>query len=336
MNNLLSVIIPVFKAEKSLCKCIDSIILQTYKNLEIILVDDGSPDNCPAICDDYARKDNRIKVIHKQNEGVSSARNTGLENANGEYIAFVDSDDYIDVTMYEKLMNEAVLNNREIVFCGYNLIEEGKITPKIEPQLELTLTNKQYYYNFIRYSKNAVYGYIWRMVVKSEIAKSIKFNSELFIAEDLIYLLQILDKTKHISVVNEYLYNHFCFINDGKTTKYDEIKHIKSYIFLGDFLSNYFFNIGMLELADYLIYQHYLKAWNCYIYDIKSDKNKKKFLKNNNELNQMSTKKGLEIFLKEETNKKQRLLAILLYYKLYGLARCMVKVNKLLNRILGR
>lgn len=97
MNNLLSVIIPVFKAEKSLCKCIDSIIRQSYKNLEIILIDDGSPDNCPAICDDYARKDNRIKVIHKQNEGVSCARNTGLENASGEYIAFVDSDDYIDM-----------------------------------------------------------------------------------------------------------------------------------------------------------------------------------------------------------------------------------------------
>ena len=99
-----TVIVPIYKVEKYLKKCLDSIINQTYNNLEIILVDDGSPDNCPALCDEYAQKDSRIRVIHKQNGGLSSARNAGFEIATSEYISFVDSDDYLNQNMYEKMM----------------------------------------------------------------------------------------------------------------------------------------------------------------------------------------------------------------------------------------
>ena len=102
---LISIIIPVYKVEEYLDECVKSIINQTYKNLEIILVDDGSPDRCPQMCDEWAKKDSRIRVIHKQNGGLSSARNAGLDIATGEYIGFVDSDDYIDHQMFEKLMN---------------------------------------------------------------------------------------------------------------------------------------------------------------------------------------------------------------------------------------
>ena len=94
-NEKISIIIPVYNVEKYIDKCIDSIVNQTYQNLEIILVDDGSPDNCPKMCDEWAKKDDRIKVIHKANGGVSSARNVGIEQAQVEYICFVDSDDYI-------------------------------------------------------------------------------------------------------------------------------------------------------------------------------------------------------------------------------------------------
>ena len=102
---LISVIVPIYKVEKYLSKCIESIIAQEYSNIEIILVDDGSPDNCGKICNDYAIKDNRIKVIHKENGGLSSARNAGIDIAQGEYIGFVDSDDTIEPYMYEKLYN---------------------------------------------------------------------------------------------------------------------------------------------------------------------------------------------------------------------------------------
>ena len=94
---LISVIVPVYKVEPYINRCVESIVNQSYKNLEIILVDDGSPDNCPKMCDEWAEKDNRIKVIHKQNGGVSSARNEGIANSNGEYISFVDGDENIQV-----------------------------------------------------------------------------------------------------------------------------------------------------------------------------------------------------------------------------------------------
>lgn len=95
MNPLISVIVPIYNVEKYLARCVDSIVNQTYKNLEIILVDDGSPDRCPQMCDDYAEKDRRIKVVHKNNGGLSDARNAGMAVATGEYISFIDGDDYV-------------------------------------------------------------------------------------------------------------------------------------------------------------------------------------------------------------------------------------------------
>lgn len=108
---MISIIIPIYKVEQYLDECVTSIINQTYKDLEIILVDDGSPDSCPQMCDEWAKKDARIKVVHKKNGGLSSARNAGLKVATGEYIGFVDSDDYVDGSMYEDLMQ--VMNQNE-------------------------------------------------------------------------------------------------------------------------------------------------------------------------------------------------------------------------------
>jgi len=118
MLPIISVIIPVYKVELYLRKCLDSVCNQTYKNLEIILVDDGSPDNCGKICDEYAAKDSRIRVIHKLNEGLSVARNSGIKIATGEYLGFVDSDDYIEPDMYEFLYQNLVKENADISICG--------------------------------------------------------------------------------------------------------------------------------------------------------------------------------------------------------------------------
>ena len=114
----ISVIVPVYKVEPYLRKCLDSIVGQTYRNLEIILVDDGSPDNCGAICDEYAARDERIKVIHKENGGVASARNAGLAMANGDYIGWIDSDDWIETDMLEFLLEGAQRHGADIAVCG--------------------------------------------------------------------------------------------------------------------------------------------------------------------------------------------------------------------------
>ena len=119
-----SVIVPVYKVEKYLNKCVDSIINQTLEDIEIILVDDGSPDNCGKICDDYAQKDNRIVVIHKTNGGLSDARNAGLEVARGEYIGFVDSDDYIAPEMISLLYGVCKKNSTDIAGCDLAYVYE--------------------------------------------------------------------------------------------------------------------------------------------------------------------------------------------------------------------
>lgn len=117
---LLSVIVPVYNVEQYLDRCIESITSQKYRNLEIIIVDDGSPDGCPTKCDNWVLRDNRIKIVHKKNAGSGKARNSGLEIASGEYVAFVDSDDYLDEDMYRKLMDEAIDGNIDCVYCGFH------------------------------------------------------------------------------------------------------------------------------------------------------------------------------------------------------------------------
>lgn len=128
---MISVIVPVYNVENYLDNCVESIVNQTYKDLEIILVDDGSPDNCPAMCDEWAKKDSRIRVIHKENGGSSSARNAGLEAANGDYIAFVDSDDSIDVDMYQTMM-ELFSDEVDVVICGHQKINSSDSPEKCD------------------------------------------------------------------------------------------------------------------------------------------------------------------------------------------------------------
>ena len=124
---LISVIVPVYNVAEYLQECVDSIINQTYKNLEIILVDDGSTDACPDICDEYAKKDRRIRVIHKKNGGLSDARNAGLDICTGEWIGFVDGDDYIAHDMYEKLYCSAIENYSDVAVCHFFNKENGAI-----------------------------------------------------------------------------------------------------------------------------------------------------------------------------------------------------------------
>lgn len=120
MKELVSVVVPIYNVEKYLNRCISSIVSQTYSNLEIILIDDGSPDNCPQICDEWAEKDSRIVVIHKENEGAGIARNVGIDHAKGAYICFFDSDDYIEPDTIEACVEAARENNAELVVFGHD------------------------------------------------------------------------------------------------------------------------------------------------------------------------------------------------------------------------
>ena len=122
-TELISVIIPVYKVEKYIERCITSVKKQSYFNIEIILVDDGSPDNCGIICDKYAETDSRIKVIHKKNGGLSDARNAGLDIATGQYICFIDSDDYIEKDTLKDMYNNIVMTRADITICNYYTVD---------------------------------------------------------------------------------------------------------------------------------------------------------------------------------------------------------------------
>lgn len=124
-QSLISIIVPIYKVEKYLEKCIESILAQTYKNIELILVDDGSPDNCPSICDRYAKKDSRVIVIHKQNGGLSDARNMGLNIAKGDFISFIDSDDFVSDDFCELLLGAIIRENADMAICNYLRIDEN-------------------------------------------------------------------------------------------------------------------------------------------------------------------------------------------------------------------
>lgn len=170
---LISVIVPVYNVEKYLHKCINSILNQTYKNLEIILIDDGSTDNSGKICDEYALKDNRIKVIHKENGGLSSARNAGLDICSGDYIGFVDSDDYIAEDMYEYLYVNLKKNNADVAMCNFYLEYQNGRIEKVSNLNDFELSNDESIIDF--YLNNNILIGIWNKLFRHDIIKFVKF-----------------------------------------------------------------------------------------------------------------------------------------------------------------
>ena len=196
---MISIIIPIYNGQQYISKCLESIQKQTYSYLEIILINDGSIDDSGKICDEYAIKDPRIKVIHKKNEGASIARNKGIEIAQGEYIGFVDCDDYIESTMYEKLLNSIVKNKTDMSICNYN--------DNDDLNLEKEILNRHEFLDFIL-NKNKFRGYVWNKLYKKEILKEFKFKKDISLCEDLLFNCEYAIKCDKISVIDEKLYNY--------------------------------------------------------------------------------------------------------------------------------
>ena len=172
-KDLISIIIPVYKVEKYLEKCIESVLKQTYTNLQVILVDDGSPDNCGKICDEYAKKDSRIEVIHKVNGGLSDARNVGIAKAKGKYIGFVDSDDYIKEDMYEILINLIKEYDADVSICNLYDVIEGKEYIR-NKENGIKEYNRIDILKEVLLDKN-IQSYAWNKLYKKELFNEIKY-----------------------------------------------------------------------------------------------------------------------------------------------------------------
>lgn len=205
-NLKISVIVPVYKAEAYVHQCLDSIINQTYKNLEIILVDDGSPDCCPAICDEYAQKDRRINVIHQENSGQSKARNIALNFATGEVFAFVDSDDWLEVTAFEKLVDFLVLEDLDIVFMTANIVKGGnKIKTAFEFYPNHYICESSEVLN--KMVRDDIGGQPWLKIYRRRCFDGVRFP-EGRIYEDLAISFRPFEKAKRIGFVRMPLYNY--------------------------------------------------------------------------------------------------------------------------------
>lgn len=203
----LSIIVPIYKVEPYIHRCIDSILAQTFTDFELILVDDGSPDNCPAICEDYAKKDSRITVIHKVNGGLSDARNAGLDIAKGEYVGFVDSDDYIHPQMYEMLVNSVDKLDADIAQVQYQKVMENEFLEFI-PYVDCSaysVPSDEIISHFYRKYSQHIYYNVWTKIYKRGIFQTIRFPTGKC-HEDVAIFYQILEHASKVAIINLPLY----------------------------------------------------------------------------------------------------------------------------------
>lgn len=216
----LSIIVPVYKVEKYLPRCIDSILAQTFGDFELILIDDGSPDGCGRICDEYARKDKRIVVIHQKNMGVSAARNAGLDIAHGRYIGFVDSDDWIEPQMYEVMMDAIRENGADMAVCGVRYADEdGKFTRA--DRLSEGVYSRDGLLEDVFAMPNKLGGGCCNKVFDASKTASVRFKVGMTIAEDALYLFDCFMRIDGAVKIGDALYN--VYERCGSATRTDSM-----------------------------------------------------------------------------------------------------------------
>ena len=329
-----SIVIPIYKAEKYMKQCVDSVLAQTYKNIEVILVEDGSPDRCGEICDEYAKEDTRIKVIHKENEGVSKARNEGLSLATGEYIQFVDSDDYLESNMIELLVSTMEQQKVDLVVCGF--YEENQSFSRISSPGEHTGTysKKEILENITQNPYSLHYGVLWNKLYKNEyIKEQLRFQEDMDFGEDFIFNLGYLANIKEIYVLEEPLYRYIRYNGDslmyrqtkGKEQKDKYLEYLEKRLLIFKRYRDFYISQMLYEDNKNKINAYLLKVYvseKTELYTLPFSRNEKKecksFLSNNPDVIQM----------KADMEKRY-------YYKMslrYSLAKCKVLLrNKLVK-----
>lgn len=329
--NLVSVIIPVYNAEKYIERAVASVLSQSYKNLEIILVDDGSKDNSSRIIDRLARDNTNIKVIHKQNGGSGSARNVGIENSTGNYILFLDSDDFIEVNTIEKLMNYS--KEYDIVCCGFDRVDE--VTKKVfsnemvnMPFDELEINNKSIMETAF------LSPACWGKLFKRKIIEKTKFSNNTI--EDILFFTEIMPKVKKIKFVKEVLWHYI--VNQNSLIM--NIKQETADMFEKDLIllkQKYLKNNYSKEYMDYLTLQVFIH--NCIsipsrLYNNK-DVNIKERIKHIKEYMNDNFKgwKHLKIKIKGRFIKKMAIYVIIFMYKINIFRLFLFSYNFMINKL---
>lgn len=254
-----SIVVPIFNAEKYLNTSIKSIQSQTLQDIEIILVNDGSDDNSLRICHEYAKMDKRIQIIDKPNGGVSSARNVGIEIAQGEYIGFVDPDDWVEPEMYEEMYNQAKKTDSDLCMCNYKK-HNGNHVINVKINLEKDLLNKKEILNDIlpdmiscrdlNSGQSPVMGSVWRLLIKKELINkyNLRFVEGIPLMEDLIFCIQTLLKCSKICINKSFFYHYIINENSAVTSYKKNLDKIQKKVFR--IIEHYLKEEGVLELYE--------------------------------------------------------------------------------------
>lgn len=273
MNSLVSIVIPVYNVEKFLSNCLESVINQTYKNLEIICVNDGSTDNSRKILEHYAKKDKRVKVFDKENGGLSDARNFGVQHSHGEYIAFVDSDDKLVKTMYDVLLNNAINNNCDISVCGYYFINPT-INHTSYKSDDIFVLNSSDALDML-YDTNNFGNFAWNKLYKRELFADIKFPLGKKY-EDIWVMHKLYDKANQIVFCDTPLYYYYSRVESilGKENIDTVIDYFEGMIYR----ANSPISIGRMKYIAKTLYKRILKS-QMFLFDKNIKTSKKSELK---------------------------------------------------------
>ena len=212
----LSIIMPVYKVEKYISRCLDSILKQTFREFELIIIDDGSPDQSGLIADHYAKLDERIRIIHQENKGVSEARNVGIKNARGTYIGFVDSDDYIEPDMYSTMLQEMKLHKADLTICGYRYVNDLEGYRYVDFSKIPTLMNKTVFFKYLFNTPRTIGGAVWnKLFIKNKIVSL--FDKNISVSEDWMFVSKYALNCQSIRFVGGNYYN--VFLNSDSATR---------------------------------------------------------------------------------------------------------------------
>ncbi len=273
-----SVIVPVYRAERYLKMCLDSIVRQSYQNLEIILIEDGSPDRCGKICEEYAKKDSRVRVLHERNQGVSMARNAGLAIASGTYVQFVDSDDRLALHMIEKLVDALEDSRADLVICGF--YEENTNFKRIS-KTETTsgmYGKKRFLKEIMKQPYSFQYGVLWNKLFKREKIGELQFLADLDFGEDFIFNLYYLGGCNQIQVLEEPLYYYRRYNKDslmyrqakGKKEEKKYLQYMEKSLFLFTKYKQFYQEQGFYERYARQIEEYLLRVYVSERIEIKS------------------------------------------------------------------
>lgn len=330
-TTLISIIIPIYNCEKYLHRCIKSVLLQTYKNLQVLLIDDGSTDNSAIICNEYANNDDRIEVFHLKNGGVSNARNFGVQKARGKFIGFVDADDFIELNMYEKLWQKAIEQDSDMVFCRFKRFQvEGEYVVEDLGVEEFVKTRNIAL--FIANKNKTIMGSACRILFKKNFIDGFHFDTSIILGEDLLFVLEAITSTSKISYVEDALYNYY-YVNTHNCFKYlQNENYLNSQQILTEKVVDILNKSGRIDLVKYRRWDTYITTLKTLLlakdYDIRI-----KNLKRNVFWRELNSRENYTEYKKIKCNLRnsQKLSMLLIHHNLFFIYKLLLKIKECRN-----